>query len=66
MNAIRNLRENVLKLTQAQLASLTGVSQATVSRWERDELSPSLDELRRIKAKYGRRVKLCRLLDGEA
>jgi transcriptional regulator with XRE-family HTH domain len=65
MNTMKQLRREVLHLTQAQLAELTGVTQATVSRWENGDLSPSLDELRRIKAKYGRKVKLCRLLDGD-
>ena len=49
MNAIRHIRKNVLKLSQGGLADLTGVTQATVSRWETGELSPGLDELTRIR-----------------
>ena len=34
MTPIEHIRRNVLRLTQAEMAALTGVHQATVSRWE--------------------------------
>lgn len=51
MNAIRHIRKNVFRINQAEFASLAGVTQATVSRWEAEgHVGPSLDELRRIRA----------------
>lgn len=49
MNPIARIRKAVLNLSQAEFAVAAGVSQPTVSRWERGELSPSLDEMRRIR-----------------
>lgn len=48
MSIIRALRKDVLGMSQAELAAAAGVKQSTVSRWERGELSPSLDEVSRI------------------
>ena len=45
MNAVAHIRKNVLGLSQMAVAELTGVAQATVSRWEKGELSPNLREL---------------------
>jgi transcriptional regulator with XRE-family HTH domain len=36
-------------MTQASFAEVAGVTQATVSRWERGEFEPSRDELVRIR-----------------
>lgn len=45
MSAIAHIRKSVLGLSQAEVAALTGVTQATVSRWEKGELFPNLREL---------------------
>lgn len=50
MRPIEHVRRSVLGVTQAALAKVAGVSQATVSRWEKGDLAPSLDELQRIRA----------------
>lgn len=49
MRPIEHIRKAVLKLTQAGMADVAGVTQATVSRWESGEFDPSLDELGRIR-----------------
>lgn len=56
MRPIEHIRRNVLHLSQAGLAELTGVSQATVSRWESGELEPSRAEMEIIRRK-GRALK---------
>ena len=48
MNLMLHIRKDVLRLSQAQLAEVAGVSQATVSRWERGQWEPNRDELARI------------------
>lgn len=50
MNPLLHIRKNVLKVTQAELAAITGARQATISRWEQGKLEPSLDELKRIRS----------------
>jgi transcriptional regulator with XRE-family HTH domain len=42
-------------MTQTTLADAVGVDQPTVSRWERDELQPSLEQLAAVDAATGRR-----------
>lgn len=51
MNAIRYIRKTIFQVNQAEFASLAGVTQATVSRWEDDEngAAPSLDEMTAIR-----------------
>lgn len=49
MNPMARIRKHVLKMSQAQLAAVAGVTQPTVSRWETGELSPSLNEARQIR-----------------
>lgn len=49
MNAIRYIRKNVFEATQAEFAALAGVTQATVSRWERG-VAPSLDDMQAIRS----------------
>jgi transcriptional regulator with XRE-family HTH domain len=39
----------VFRLTQRKFAELAGSTQATVSRWEKGELSPTADHLSRIR-----------------
>lgn len=58
MNAIRHIRKNVFRLKQQEFAAIAGVQQSTVSRWERGEASPSLDEMAAIRtAAKDRRIK---------
>jgi transcriptional regulator with XRE-family HTH domain len=57
MSTIAHVRKQVLGLNQAELAALTGVSQATVSRWERGGLQPSLRELTIMRDEAKRRGK---------
>lgn len=45
-------------LTQAQLAVRGGTSQNAISRIERDQLSPSVDTLRRLLAVMGEQLEL--------
>lgn len=58
MHAVAHIRKNVLGINQAALAAIAGVTQATVSRWERGELSPDLQQLAAIRAEVkNRRLK---------
>lgn len=50
--AIREARGD---MTQTTLADAVGVDQPTVSRWERDEQRPSLEQLAAVDAATGRR-----------
>ena len=54
-----------LGLTQPQLASLLGVSQVTVSQWERGESRPSLEKLEPLAEKIGRPLEFVLGLDSE-
>ena len=54
MSAIALIKER-LSATQVQIAAITGRNQATVSRWERGESSPSLDDLAKIRAEFDRK-----------
>lgn len=55
MNQLAFIRRDILKVTQTEMAWLTGVRQATVSRWESGELEPSLEQMQRIRAEALRR-----------
>lgn len=48
MSAIRFIRREIFKATQAEFAAIADVTQATVSRWEAGG-SPSLDEMQAIR-----------------
>lgn len=48
MNALKHIRKNVFKVTQAEFSVIAGVTQATVSRWE-NGVAPSLDEMKAIR-----------------
>jgi DNA-binding transcriptional regulator YiaG len=50
MSPMLHIRKNVLQLSQARFAEVAGVSQATVSRWERGQWEPNRDELARIRS----------------
>jgi Predicted transcriptional regulator with C-terminal CBS domains len=55
MNAVTHIRKNILGATQGEIAAIVGVGQTTVSRWERGELSPDLDQMRRLRSELLRR-----------
>ncbi|MGX5719887.1 helix-turn-helix domain-containing protein [Shinella zoogloeoides] len=48
MSTMKHIRTKVFELTQAEFASLAGVTQASVSRWEKG-VAPSLDEMKAIR-----------------
>jgi DNA-binding transcriptional regulator YiaG len=49
MLPIAFIRSSVFQLTQREFAALAGTSQATVSRWEKGELTPDSANLDRIR-----------------
>ena len=49
MNVWERVRKTLFGVSQADFAGLLNVHQSTVSRWERDELTPSVDELASIR-----------------
>ena len=55
MNPLMHIRKNVLQATQAEMAEIAGVRQATVSRWETGELEPSRDQMAAIRGEALRR-----------
>lgn len=48
MTAIRHIRKTIFNVSQADFATIAGVAQATVSRWE-NGVSLSLDEMKAIR-----------------
>lgn len=52
---LKVIRKNILNLTQAEMAALTGAAQATVSRWETGELEPDRAHLAKIRAEAAKR-----------
>jgi len=52
MNCIKFIRVVIAQASQADFATAVGVSQATISRWERGEASPDIDECKRIRSAY--------------
>jgi transcriptional regulator with XRE-family HTH domain len=55
MSPILHIRKDVLKMTQAEMAVLTGARQATVSRWELGQLEPSREQMQAIRSEALRR-----------
>lgn len=55
MNPLLKIRKDVLRITQAEMAALTGARQGTVSRWENGELEPDRDQLQKIRDEADRR-----------
>ena len=49
MLPIEHIRKNVFDMSQAAFAEVAGVSQPTVSRWEKGEWEPNRDDLERIR-----------------
>lgn len=70
MSPILFIRKKVFGVTQQEFASIAGVQQSTVSRWENGLAAPTLDEIGRIRdAAATRKLKRKwndRLLFGEA
>lgn len=50
MNQLCRIRLEVFGATQEEMATIAGVSQATVSRWEAGQMQPTLRRLKRIRA----------------
>lgn len=48
MSTLKHIRTAIFEVTQAEFAALAGVTQASVSRWEKG-VAPSLDEMKRIR-----------------
>ncbi|MET3925965.1 helix-turn-helix transcriptional regulator [Devosia sp. 2618] len=49
MNPLLHIRKAVFKVKQTEFAAIARVGQASVSRWENGECSPSLDDMRLIR-----------------
>jgi transcriptional regulator with XRE-family HTH domain len=49
MNPIKAIRTRVFNLTQVEFATIAGVQQSTVSRWE-NGVAPTLDEMQAIRS----------------
>lgn len=49
MTPIFHIRRDVFKENQSRFALIVGVSQATVSRWEKGEQEPTRDKLAMIR-----------------
>jgi transcriptional regulator with XRE-family HTH domain len=55
-----HIRQHVFAVLQAEMAEIAGVTQPTVSRWERGLTEPSREELVRIREEARRRrIKWC-------
>lgn len=52
---LKAIRKNILGLTQAEMAALTDVAQATVCRWESGELEPDRQQMAKIRAEAAAR-----------
>lgn len=55
MNSLRHIRINVFGVKQQEFASIAGVPQSQVSRWETGKAAPTLDEMNRIRAEAEKR-----------
>jgi transcriptional regulator with XRE-family HTH domain len=49
MSALRQIRMSVFNVSQAEMASVVGVSQATISRWESGQFEPDRKHLENIR-----------------
>ena len=49
MSTMKHVRTVVLGLSQTEFAEVTGVNQATVSRWDQDKAFPDLKAMRKIR-----------------
>lgn len=50
MHPLEHIRENVLEITQKEMADLAGTTQSTVSRWEAGTAEPDREQMERIGA----------------
>ncbi len=50
MNTVEHIRTKVFGLKQGAFAKVAGVSQATVSRWEKQGSEPTRDDMDRIRS----------------
>jgi DNA-binding transcriptional regulator YiaG len=55
MNSMYFIRTEVLRLNQRDFATVAGVSQGTVSRWEGGDFEPSREEMSRIRDEVKKR-----------
>lgn len=55
MKPIEHIRKSILGVTQGDLGSIAGTTQATVSRWEAGELEPDRDHMARIRREIVKR-----------
>lgn len=55
MSVVAHIRKHILGLTQAEFGAIAGAGQGVVSRWEKGELSPDLNQLRAIREEVLRR-----------
>jgi transcriptional regulator with XRE-family HTH domain len=55
MTPIEHIRKSVFKVSQAELASFAGTTQASVSRWEGGTQEPSREEMANIRAEAAQR-----------
>ena len=49
MNRLRVIRKTIFQVPQKDMAALIGCAQSTLSRWERNERQPALDDMARIR-----------------
>jgi hypothetical protein len=50
MTPIEYIRKSLFKVSQVAFGEIAGTTQASVSRWERNELEPGYSEMERIRA----------------
>lgn len=50
VNAMTRIRKEVFHATQAEMAEIAGTAQASISRWENEETSPTLLDLAKIRS----------------
>lgn len=55
MNIMSHIRTGVFRENQTRFAAIVGVSQATVSRWEKGEQEPTRDKLALIREEARKR-----------
>lgn len=46
---VKHIRQNILGVSQAELARVAGTTQSTVSRWESGEMEPDREQMAAIR-----------------